>query len=407
MMSDKRNILVLTYFSFRDGLIQAYTLPYLRIINEVSPDRRIYLSTKEKPSLSVTENEKNGIDQELNESNIKWLPHVYHPFGLRAVLQQLCLVIKLSRFIRKNNIGTVHCWGTPPGVEGYLLSSLTGCRMIIDSYEPHAEAQLENGTWTRSSPGYKVLRYFEKKMSRHAETLIYTTRNMITYARMNYVAYDKKELIKPACVDLKQFSIRNKKKESLLREFGLEDKIVCLYAGKFGGIYHDIEVFQFLKQASLFWENRFAVLLLTSTPREEIETYCAKVELDHRKVISQFVDHKYIADYMGLADFALTPVRSVPTKKCCTPIKDGEYWALGLPIVITKDISDDSHIIEKHNIGAVLNNFTEVEMTKALNKINSLLNQDDSIDLYSKIRPIAEKYRNFEIARNIYSQLYA
>ena len=71
MMSDKRNILVLTYFSFRDGLIQAYTLPYLRIINEVSPDRRIYLSTKEKPSLSVTENEKNGIDQELNESNIK------------------------------------------------------------------------------------------------------------------------------------------------------------------------------------------------------------------------------------------------------------------------------------------------------------------------------------------------
>ena len=45
-----------------------------------------------------------------------------------------------------------------------------------------------------------------------------------------------------------------------------------------------------------------------------------------------------------------TPVKPVPTKRYCTPVKDGEYWALGLPVIITEGISDDSGIIRENGI---------------------------------------------------------
>jgi len=406
-MSQGRNILVMTYFSFRDGLIQAYTLPYLKIIHEVSPDRKIYLITKEKESMKLDDAEKEAALKDLSKFNIIWMTENYLPFGLRAMLSQTYLVWRLTKFIRSSDVGYIHCWGTPPGVEGFLLSKFSQARLILDSFEPHAEAQLENGTWTSQSLGYKVLSFFEKKMARAADTLIYTTRNMVEYARKRYDAYDEKEFIKPACVDLNLFSESYLNDPELTDQLGLRGNIVALYAGKFGGIYHDIEVFEFFKAASLHWKGKFKALLLTNSSHESIKEFSYKVGLEDGVVISRFVDHKDIPKYMGLADFAITPVRSVPTKRCCTPIKDGEYWAMSIPVIITRDISDDSDIIQKNGIGAILNDFSKEEIDSSIKEIDKLLLSNSRSDLYQKIRPIAEKYRNFDIAREIYSSIYS
>src|SRR6185295_4367020 len=118
-------------------------------------------------------------------------------------------------------------------------------------------------------------------------------------------------------------------------------------------------------------------------------------DLDPGIIEIRFVPHAHIPEYIGLADFALTPVKPVPTKRFCTPIKDGEYWAAGLPVVITKNISDDSEIIEKNNIGAVINEFTKDDYLKAIQKIDNLLNNQPAEVLSRKIISVAEKYRSF------------
>ena len=399
-------LLILTYFSFKDGLIQAYTLPYLKLIHRVNPEIRIYLLTKEKSEMVLTDPEKSLAREALAEYNIEWIPKTYIPFGIKAMSSQISLLIELMAMVKKKSISTIHCWGTPPGVEGFLLSKLTHCPLVIDSFEPHAEAQVENGSWTKNSPGYRILWWFEKRMARHASTLIYTTRNMISYAKEKYGAYDEKEFVKPACVDLDLFSVSDLKNPLLLESLSLQGKIIALYAGKFGGIYYDIEVFRLFKQAHEFWGDEFRALILTPTPDEEIDQFCIDVGLAREIVISRFVKHSEIAKYMGLADFALTPVKPVPSKKCCTPIKDGEYWALGLPVIITKDISDDSEIISKHGIGVVMEDFSEQRIQLAIEQMNELLRKQTRLELYNKVRPIAEKYRNFQIAENIYTKVY-
>ena len=108
---------------------------------------------------------------------------------------------------------------------------------------------------------------------------------------------------------------------------------------------------------------------------------------------------------MGLEDFALCPVKPVPTKKYCSPIKTGEYWSMGLPVVITDNISNDSTIIEQNNAGHVLRSLNENEYSKAVEHINELLKEDPA-ELSIRIRKLAEQYRNFDIARKIYSEIY-
>ena len=120
----------------------------------------------------------------------------------------------------------------------------------------------------------------------------------------------------------------------------------------------------------------------------------------------RFVPPHDVPDLMGLADWALTPVKPVPTKRYCTPIKDGEYWALGLPVMITKEISDDSALIERYGIGSVISSLDQAGYELAVKEMDVILQSGDRAQLYGRVRAVAERYRNFEIAESVYRTLY-
>ena len=78
---------------------------------------------------------------------------------------------------------------------------------------------------------------------------------------------------------------------------------------------------------------------------------------------------------------------------------------MSLPIVITKGISDDSDIIEKEDIGYVLQEQSISEYTNACKKIDKLNSTKEKTTL--KIRNVALKYRNFDVANKVYEKLYS
>ncbi|MBK9536435.1 MAG: hypothetical protein IPO10_14940 [Flavobacteriales bacterium] len=289
---------------------------------------------------------------------------------------------------------------------GYLVSKITGRRLVLDSYEPHAEAMVENGTWSSGGFAFRILFLFERLQSKRASVLIAATEGMRDYAKKKYGITDKPFYVKPACVDLKKFSAKDRKDPELLRSMGLEEKFVIVYAGKFGGIYLDKEVFEFLREAYDHWGTRVQVLLLTGHTLQELMPWIEQVGLPQEIFTIKFVSHADIPRYMGLGDVALTPVRPVPTKRYCTPIKDGEYWALGLPVIITAGISDDSDIIAAKGIGAVLEGLDQRSYRKALRTIDHLLATHTPDQRYRTVRAVAEKYRTFDIAKAIYEDVY-
>ncbi len=401
------NILVLTFWSYKDALIQTYTLPYLKLISKHLPaGSKIYVLNLEKKHLRISAQEYTQIQRELKPYQIIPIQFDYQPFGLRAILTWGMILVRLFGLIWWENIQAIHSFCTPPGVAGWILSSLTGKKLIIDSYEPHAEASVENGDWSRKSFRFRFLFYLEKVQSRKAEIIISATEGMRHYALKKYGVTFENFYVKPACVNLQLFSKNNLKNPDLVKKFGFQHKIVCVYAGKFGGIYLDKEVFDFLKIASDYWGDAFRILILTNHNAQEIKDLCQKSKLNESIVTTAFVPHSQIPNYMGLGDFALTPVKPIPTKRYCTPIKNGEYWALGLPVVSTANISDDSQIIEQENIGAIIQKFDDEDYLRVVLEIDEILKKYNRENLYDKIRAVAERYRSFQIADKIYAEIY-
>ncbi len=399
------NILILTYWSYKDALVQSYTLPYVRIIRNQNPSNKIFLVTIEHPFHKMNDEEWQNESNKLEKENIELIRFKYDYFGLKMILRILRFIPKLVKLINQQSIETIHAWCMTAGGLGYILSVLTGKKLIIDSYEPHAESMVENGTWKKSSFKFKLLFWLEKKQSNKAKTVIALTKGMANYAKTKYNAIFDNYYIKPALVNMDRFNWKVESYCDIRKNENLENKIVCIYAGKLGGIYLEEEVFDFFKVASSFWGEKLKIFLLTDKNKEEVDALIKKKNISPSCIETQFVTHEKIPYYYQLADFAINPVKPVPSKQYCTSIKDGEYWAMGLPVVITKNISDDSSIIEEEDIGYVLKELSDQQYLKACEKIDALVNMDKKV-LRQKITTIANKYRNFTIAENIYKEIY-
>jgi glycosyltransferase involved in cell wall biosynthesis len=145
--------------------------------------------------------------------------------------------------------------------------------------------------------------------------------------------------------------------------------------------------------------------MLTNASKGETDAEIKRVGLTENIVVIKFIYHHDVPRYLSLGDFAINPVKPVPTKKYCTSIKDGEYWAMGLPVVISPNISDDSAIIEKENTGVVVDLSDKTELARSIDKIEALLKR--KAELKEKIRQVAIQYRSFEIAKKIYKEIYS
>ena len=403
-MKPKGNILVFTQWSFKDALVQTYTLPYVDIIRQIIPrDIKIFLVTAEQPQIALNGNDIRQINKEWENKNMQLIPQPYQRFGIKKIIASAGDLVKLFGIIKKNSIRTIHAFCTPAGSIAYVLSKLTGAALIIDSYEPHAEAMVENGTWNKDGAAYRILFGLEKKQTKVAKALIGTTAGMKGYALDRYGIEIENFFVKPACVDLEKFFPREKD-FSLAKELGVEGRVVCVYAGKLGGIYFKKEVFDFIKLCYERWKDDFRFLMLTNAARGEIDEEIKRAGIPAHIVISKFVDHNEVPRHLSLGDFAINPVKPVPTKQYCTSIKDGEYWAMGLPVIIPPHISDDSEIIEKENTGVVVDFSDPVALSHSIGKIEILMREKDS--LKKKIRNLAIRYRSFDIAEKIYDEIY-
>ncbi|MCX7729446.1 MAG: glycosyltransferase [Bacteroidia bacterium] len=393
-----KNILVLTYWDINDALIQTYTLPYVKIMAQYIPDNsKIYVLTLNKKKSFISE----------EHPKIKWITFRYIPFGMKAIFYYLWMLLYLYMLIYRKRIHHIHAWCTPAGAFGYVLSLLTGRPLVIDSYEPHAESMVEVGEWKKNSLAFHLLFWLEKKMTHHAQYLIATTERAVTeYAVSRYQFEPQKNnwFVKPACVDLEVFQPNIELRKKMRSGLNIENKIVGIYVGKFGGIYLEDDFFQWLKTAQEYWKEKFAFILLSSHTEAYMTTMCQKYNIDTNYIIHRFVPHKEVINYLNAADFGITPVKSVYTKQFCSPIKDGEYWAMGLPVIITNNISDDSKIVAENGIGYVLQTLNKKEFFNSIVFLDELIHKKHK---QTTIIKIAQKYRNLNNVTTIYQNIYS
>ena len=400
------NILVLTQWSFKDALIQTYTLPYVEILRETIPaSRKIFVVTSEQEKKALTQKEFDDINDQWKSRNMELIAQSYKRFGWKKLVASVGQMLKLYRTIKRDKVAVIHSFCTPAGSIGYLLARFCGTTLVIDSYEPHATAMVETGAWKKDSVSFKLLFGLEKKLSEKASYIIATTKGMKQYALENYGVELKNFFVKPACISFEEFYPRPKD-ISLLERFGFSNKTVCVYAGKLGGTYLKDELFDFIKSCYEYWGDNFRFLMLSEESDEIIQSQVKRIGIPGNIIIKQYVAHKEIPRYLSLGDFGINPQVPVPSKRFGSPIKNGEYLAMGLPIVISPGISDDSDIIAENVIGVVTNLQRVENMPGAVREMDKILKSNCREHLQEKIFRIARQYRSFDIARRIYPLIY-
>lgn len=389
-------------WSHTDPLVHRYVLPYLPIIRDAAGNAcRLHLLTAE-PDMHRLDA---AFGQSLRDMDVVWYPMPYAPLGAKGWFLWLKNTLRLRGYCRHHRIDILHAFAPIAGALAWMATRWTRVRLVVDSWEPHAESMVETGVWKHNSLAFRVLWFMEKKMTQNAYWLIAAQPQMVDYAKEKWQTTPQRVSYRPACVDLDTFDPKRWNRAQLRSTHGLkDDALVCVCVSQLGGLYYLEEALYFFSSAKAFWGDRFRVQLITTTPVERITRAALNLSIDLSFVHIQRCAPDEVPEHLAMADFAFNPQKAVQSKRYGTPVKNGEYWAMGLPILMMKDTSQDGDLAEKFETGCAVKSLQGPAMESALQTLERLINDPETA---KRCRDLAEASRSYALAQKAYAEVYS
>jgi hypothetical protein len=398
-MSKGLRLLFLSYWSAEEPLVRSTIVPYLRLMSKGRDVQDVWLITVER-----------GGDPHV--PGLEGLPGVHHiavPMrnkgrGLWSKVELFVrLFLLMRRMVREKGIHVLDSKGALAGGMAYLVHRSTGVPYIVESFEPHSEYMADSGTWSRKGLYYKVASWLEQKQRLTARFLITVTRNYATFLVQQGVPRERVRVV-PSITDMDLFHFDAEVRTKVRAEHGWTDAVVGIYVGKFGGLYYDEEAFAIFKRASDVFGPSFRLVLLTSASLEHVERRLAEVGLERDRVTVLYEDHDRVPQWLSASDIAFSTIRYAPNGLYQSPVKNGEYWANGLPVLLCTGVSDDYLIIHEHPFsGAVFDLSEEGSVDTALFHLKELLRK--GVDR-GRIMELAHEHRSIGIAERVYADVF-
>ena len=388
------NILFLGYWSANDPLSSATILPHLSILGTIDTiDKIVYCSI---------EREENTSDKiPITQTGIKHIP-------LHSKTRSLLILTKIGDFfllkkslykiIRSEKIDKVLTRGVLAGALILPVCKKLGIPLFVESFEPHSQYMLYAGTWKKWYLRYIFQKRWEEKLKRYALGIMPVSHNYGKRILQEGVHQQKVKVV-PCAVNMERFGYSNNLARRLREKLGWGNKIIGIYVGKFGDIYYDLHAFQIFRKAFDFFGDDLRVIILSEVSKIAVVRKLSNVGIDKANVLVTQASYDEVPQFLMAADFGFCLVRPTATSQYCSPIKNGEYWAAGLPILIPENIGDDSEIIAREGGGAVFDARDEESIGKALGVIANII---DDPDHRNRISSLAGKHRNFSVVENAY-----
>lgn len=391
------NILFLGYWAVNDGLSESTIKPHIETLSSFKEiDRIFYVS----------------IERTTKSTKCSWdIPKMEHipyyskklPFLLDKIIDFTVLPFQLSQLCKKKNIKKIICRSSIAGAIGYLIKKRTDIPFYVESFEPHADYMLESGVWHNWDPRYLIQKYFEKKQMLTASGIMPVSDYYKKHLEEDRIIKCSIETI-PCSVNLDSFKFSNTARNNIKQKLDIKSNaVVGIYLGKFGGIYYDDEAFRFFKSC-FDLINSFFLIILTPQSDDFIRLRLEENQIPKSKVWYGHVKHSIVSEYMSAADFAFSLHRKYKWSIAFSPIKNGEYWASGLPIVISEGIGDDSEII-KNEGGGLIVDFEKNLSKSELMKLYAILIESNMDRGNNQSVENARKYREIRTSQLAYNKL--
>jgi len=383
-MRSKPRILYLVYWGAAEPLGQSLVLPAVKRLAGLGVD--LSLVTFEKPRDLESEKFIGDIRDSLDQIGVQWIPLRYHkrPKVPATVfdLAQGCARSIVSGLRMSPDI--IHARTFIGGLMGLVLAPLLGAKLVYHNEGFYPDEQVDGGLWRVGSAPHRIAGYLEQRMYARADGIIAMSHRAKAVIE-SFPAVHRRGtpvIVVPSCVDLDHF--RDSQPGPRAGHNGLR----LVYIGSVGGRYILDRIGRFTAVASQMLDD-VKLRVLTRADPALVDSMLDSSGLNKSSWSLDAVSRERMPAELATQDAGLFFLARGLSEHGCSPTKVGEYWAMGLPVLTTPNVSDTDAIIRRERVGVIVNNHTDAEYRRAIDELQPLL-QDPH--LASRCRRAAESH---------------
>jgi glycosyltransferase involved in cell wall biosynthesis len=403
-----KNILFISYDGMTDPLGQSQVIPYLEGLTKEG--YQFTILSCDKPQKYKAH--KTEVEKLVNKIPINWVSLPYHksPPVLSSVYDFFRMRQKAIQLHAKYKFVMVHTRPGIPQLIALYLKKKLGIKYLNDIRGFWADERVDGGMWDLKNPVYKtVYDFFRKKEDESAGIADYNT--CLTYRgreeilKWKNVPQPVQVDIVPCSVDLELFDpakINIPLKEQFKNELGIsESDFIISYLGSIGGWYLTNEMLRFCSML-LQRKPEAKFLFISNNNHKDIIDAANRFNIPENRIVVKFAGRTEVPTLLSFSSYSLFFIKPCYSKLSSSPTKHGEIMAMGIPVIANSGVGDVKEIIEKYEAGYVLDNFTEEEMEKVIDKV---IDTQTKFNVF-KIREGAKEFYDLEKTVDTYKQVY-
>lgn len=324
----------------------------------------------------------------LQAHGVRWRPLRYRrgPRVAATLRHVLAGISAIAAEARRSPPGLVHCRGDFATALARWTRLPPRTPLLYDVRGFWSDERVEAGSWRRGGLVDRVVRRMEAGNLRRADGAVVLTRHAAAELLRRRPSIPFHRII-PTCADTAVFTPRGREEKA---EFGL------VYSGSLGGWYMGSEMAAFARSAAKF----VAEPTLFLTP-QAADAHRFGVGGESAEVRS--VEPPEVAGWLRRARTLFFFIRPTPAKRASSPTKFAEGLATGLPILCNRGIGDLDQIVERENVGVLVDSFSESGYREAGQRLHDVVEDPQLTD---RCRGLAEAQYSLKRGVDTYCELY-
>ncbi len=376
-------VLYVVYWGAAEPLGQSLVLPALA---GLAAGVDLTLVTFDKPGDFDDTSRMKAVREFLTGHGIGWIELRYHKRP-RLPATAFDILHGWARGVAaglRSPVDIVHARTYIGGIMGLVLAPTLRARFVYHNEGFYPDEQVDGGFWPANSALHRATRWLESVLYARADGLIALSHRAsgvledLPAVRRRHTPV----IVVPSCVDMERF------RGDLPRRRVEGSELRFVYTGTVGGRYELDRIGRFVAVARAEAPGARLRVLTRADPALVVEMLergglareaWTLDSLPHEAMPAELLGHEVGLFFLarGTSEYG------------CSPTKIGEYWALGLPVVTTPNVSDSDDIIRRKRVGVVIPEHTDEAYRRAVAELRSLLSDPD---LARRCREAAEEH---------------
>lgn len=374
-------VLYIVYWGAAEPLGQSLVLPAVKKLAGMGV--RLMLVTFEKPADLAKQELLAEIRSSLESLGVQWIPLRYHqqPKVAWDFLQGLLRAFVIGLRLRPD---IVHARTFVAGLIGLFLAPMLRAKLIFHNEGFFPDEQVDGGVWKKDSAIHRICKFFERQIYARADGIIALSQRAKRDIEHipHVVRKNTPVIVVPSCVDLQHFQSANS------APAGIENELRLVYVGSVGRRHLMDKIGRFVGVIAQEVGN-VHLRVLSQTEKSVVRPMLEASGLSESQWSYASVTHAEIPTQLEDQHAGLLFYPQGLSEHGGSPTKVGEYWASGLPVITTPNVSDTDEIIRRERVGVVVEAHTDEAYRRALHELWELLADPE---LSQRCRQAAEKY---------------